>query len=142
MNTEAIERGLDCVRRFNAGHGPAVGPVTGPALPPTATDDLLPQLRRSWRARRPAGVGQPLLENLFLVAALRASGAEVSLVLGREVAPPARQARYLSWVESAGRCLSTGAPVAETYLRLLELPRPGDVGRPGAAQRSMSPRAG
>ncbi len=82
---------------------------------------LVPVLRERWRKEHPDDEGG-MAENVFLTAALRAAGAPAALRLGREAAPPARAAHYLSWVECDGQVVSTGAPVQELYEVVLSLP--------------------
>lgn len=86
-------------------------------------DRIVPQLRILWRGRSRDRTLDLLEENIFLAGALRANAVPVLLKVGRELAPPARPARYFSWLHFGDRVLTTGSPVDLLYDVALSLPR-------------------
>jgi hypothetical protein len=116
---DLIQAGKDAVDRRRRGQ-PSL-PATARVRPPSDTDELVPSLRAAYRT---AALGDdPVQQELFIAAGLRAAGVDAALVVGREIAPPSRAARYLSWVETpAGGVVTTGAPVHELYEEILRIP--------------------
>ncbi|MBF6331073.1 hypothetical protein [Nocardia transvalensis] len=77
-------------------------------------------LRALWRLG--TADRHPDEEPIFLAAALRAHGRDAVLVIGRETAPPDRDAQHPMWVTVDGAVVSTGLPVAELCTSLATLP--------------------
>lgn len=117
---ELIRAGRDSVDRRRRGQPPLLGAVAnGPSA--VGLDNLVPSLRAAYRT---APIGEdPVEQDLFVAAGLRAAGVEASLVVGREIAPPSRAARYMSWVETpSDGVVTTGAPVHELYEEVVRIP--------------------
>lgn len=79
----------------------------------------------------------PEQEPAFLTAALLAHGRQATLTLARETIPASDDAHYLLWVNLDGQVVSTGLPVTEQYVRLVEIPEsPRALPPPRAARPS------
>lgn len=119
--TELVKAGKDAIDRRRRGQPPLSDTVqSGP--PADALDELVPSLRAAYRT---TVLGDdPVQQELFIAAGLRAAGVDASLVVGREIAPPSRTARYMSWVETpTDGVVTTGSPVYELYEEILRIPQ-------------------
>lgn len=117
---ELIQAGRTAIQRRHEGLSPLLSLGIRPLQTSNDVDELVPSLRAAFRS---SGLGQdPVEQELFIAAGLRAAGVDASLVVAREIAPPAQAARYASWVEADSLVLTTGAPVQETHEEILRLP--------------------
>lgn len=98
--------------------------ATGRLCHRPAHADVRP-LRALWRLS--TANRRPDQEPVFLAAALLAHGRDAALTIGRETAPPSRQARYQLWVSVDGETASTGQPVTELCTPLATFPSGADV---------------
>ncbi|RDI64798.1 hypothetical protein [Nocardia pseudobrasiliensis] len=94
-------------------------PVGGQVCTRPAHDDVRP-LRALWRITTLNRKADQ--EPIYLTAALLAHGRDTVLTIGRESAPPGREAHHLLWVSVDGEVVSTGLPVAELCVPLATLP--------------------
>lgn len=72
------------------------------------------QLRRAL-AKEGTELSGDIEKDAALVLTARRQGHRVDLVIGREIAPPDQDCRYVSWVEHNESVILTVAPVRELY---------------------------